>query len=504
MVRSKRLLLPVTIVCVLGVFLIALLNFMIHRTEEEHQTSSSSIYDAVLLQADESVNPLAAIDKDFHVAQEFTTNLPILVFALAGDKVNGQETGMLSVYNWEQAMNSLSVSPTQAIPVHIQFEKTSEKVKPNVDITVYNTKGEVASAGIMGMMPDSHWHLNSLRTDPSLLRTYTVYRTAAKFMDYVPRVAFCEVLIEREGMLSYLGVYELQESIGVGPGKVAISEPDPAKTRTDYFLVSDMARQGRLLSTRQIDGRYVRGYTSLLYPTEDMLSREQIEYIEKDYTTIEKRVSELGDYSILLDVDNVIDYYIVNLYFGNSSAGKSMTYMTNTIGGKLKLGPICDFDLALGNLNGPSPDPEEVTYDQQLFLSDMIRDNGFVSRLLRRFVELRRTVLQEDSVYQTIDETRNYLKCAKQRDDYRWGRTDQTEGISAIYRNGPIESTEYERDLYRIKSYLTKHASEIRSTFAKIEEDQRIAMRFEGGNGLLLFVALVLFFIPSILINRKG
>ncbi|MBQ9010089.1 MAG: CotH kinase family protein, partial [Clostridia bacterium] len=429
---------------------------------------------------------------------------PILVFALAGDKENGLETGMLSVYNWTEEQNSLFVSPTQAFPVAIRIENTSESVKPNVDITVRNTEGETASASILGMMPDSQWHLNSLRTDPSMLRSYTVYRTAAKFMNYVPRVAFCEVLIERAGERSELGVYELCDTVGVGPGKVNLSEPDPMKTRTDYFLVSDMARQGRLMSTRQIDGKYVRGYTSLLYPTEDMLSREQIEYIEKDYTTIEKRVTDLNDYSILLDVESLIDYYIVNLYFGNSNAGKSMTYLTNTISGKLQMGPIYDFDLALGNLNGPSPDPEEVTYEHQLFLSDMIRDNGFVSRLLRRFVELRRTVLREESVYQIIDETRNFLKCAKQRDDYRWARSEESEGISAIYRNGTIESTEYERDLYRIKAYLTKHASEIRNTFAKIEEEQRIAMRFEGGNGLLLFVALVLFFIPSILINRKG
>ncbi len=504
MVRSKRLLVPVTIVCVLGVFLIALLSFMLNRTEEGRQESSSSIYEIDLLQADDSVNPLAAIDENYHVMQDFTSNLPIMIFTLAGDKVNGQESGMLSVYNWVEEQNSLFVSPTQAFPVKVRFENTSEKVKPNVDVTICDKNGETAEAGVMGMPPDSQWHLNSLRTDLSMLRTYTAYRVASQLMEYVPRVAFCEVLIEREGELSYLGVYELCETIGVGPGKVSIADPDPEKTRTDYFLVSDMNRQGRLLSTRQIDGRYVRGYTSLLYPTEEMLSREQLEYIEKDYTTIEKRVSSLNDYTILLDVDSVIDYYILNLYFGNSMAGKSMTYLTNTIDGKLCMGPICDFDLALGNLNGPSPDPEEVSYEQQLFLGKMIKDNGFVTRLLRRFVELRRTVLQEGTVYSIIDETRNYLKCAKQRDDYRWGRTEKSDGVSAIYRSGTIESNEYERDLYRIKAYLTKHASEIRSTFAAIEEEERIAMRFEGGNGLLLFVALVLFFIPSILINRKG
>ncbi|MBQ7488770.1 MAG: hypothetical protein IJT77_14870, partial [Clostridia bacterium] len=110
----------------------------------------------------------------------------------------------------------------------------------------------------------------------------------------------------------------------------------------------------------------------------------------------------------------------------------------------------------------------------------------------------------DDVVYRTIDEARDYLAIARQRDDYRWRQRDTDTGVAAIYRPGTIESNEYERDLYRIKAYLTEHASEVRNTLALIEEEQRIEMRFTGGNTLLLFVSLVLFFIPSILVNRKG
>lgn len=503
MVRSKRLLVPVTIACIVGVFVIALLHFIVHRTGEG-RSDPTLFYEEGYLPADTSLDPLAAIGEDYKVTQEFVSNLPILVFSLSGDKESGWESGMLSVFNWENEMNSLYVSPTQAIQVRLKTESTGTTTKPDFDIEFVDSSGNPRGVEILGMPEDTSFQLNSMRNDLSMVRTYTAYRTASEFLDFVPHVEYCEILLERDGETFYQGLYQLRENIGVGPTKVNLNPPEPDKTRVDYFVLSDTSRHGRLMGTRQIDGKYVRGYTSLIYPNEEELTKEQLDFIESDYNTIVTRVQTLNDYSILVDLDSLMDYYIFNMYFGNTSAGKSMTYMYRTVGGKLQFGPVYDFDLALGNLNGEDPDPENVKFDQQIFFNDLATENSFVAAFLRRFVELRRTVLKDDVVYRTIDEARDYLAIARQRDDYRWRQRDTDTGVAAIYRPGTIESNEYERDLYRIKAYLTEHASEVRNTLALIEEEQRIEMRFTGGNTLLLFVSLVLFFIPSILVNRKG
>ena len=503
MVRSKRLLIPVTIACIVGIFAIALLHFIAHRTVEG-RSDPAVFYKDSYLPADTSLDPLAAVGEDYSVSQEFISNLPIFVFTLAGEKENGWEKGMLSVYSWKNEINSLYVSPTQAIQVRLKAENTAETTKPDFELETIDSEGNLKEVEILGLPADTSFHLNSMRDDLSMVRTYTAYRTAAEFLNFVPHVDYCEILVERDGEMVYQGLYQLTEKIGVGSTKVRLDSPQIDKTRVDYFVVSDTARRGRLLSTRQIDGKYVRGYTSLLYPNEEDLTRDQLDYIERDYNTITSRVNARNDYGILLDLDSLMDYYIFNMYFGNTNAGKAMTYMYKKVGGKLQFGPVFDFDLALGNLKGDDPDPENINYDQMIFFSDLASENSFVAAFLRRFVELRRTVLRDEVVYRTIDEARDYLLIAKQRDDYRWRGRDTDTGVAAIYRTGTIESNEYERDLYRIKSYLTEHASAVRDTFALIEEEQRIKMRFTGGNTLLLFVSLVLFFIPSILVNRKG
>ena len=216
MVRSKRLLIPVSFACIIGVFLIALLYFIAHR-KAEGRSDTSAFYEVSYQPADVSLDPFAAIDEEYRVSQDFISNLPIFVFTLAGEKENGLENGMLSVYNWRGEMNGLLVSPTQAMQIKLKIESTGEKNKPNLDLTVVDENGNPKKAGIMGFPEDTTFHLNSLRNDLSMVRTYTAYRTASQFMKFVPHVDFCEVLIERDGVLSYQGVYELCENLGVAP-----------------------------------------------------------------------------------------------------------------------------------------------------------------------------------------------------------------------------------------------------------------------------------------------
>ena len=502
MVRSKRILIPVTIVAILGVFLIAFLYFSMNRDGERHQ-AASLFYENSLQAADISVDAFASMDQDYNIGQNFTSNLPIFIFVRGNEKENGWESGLLEIYDWGDD-NNLFVSPTTSVSVRLKEESVRSGIKPDIDIEMDGKAGEMTGVSLLGLAPDQTWHLSSMRNDTSMVRDYTAYRTASMIMEEVPRVAYCEVLYEEGGEITYQGLYELTETVGVGQGKVEVKEPQDNMVRVPYFVVSDTSRQGKIIGSRQLETRYQRAYTSLLYPPEERLSQEQMRYIENRYQTITDRVHNLDDYTVVLDVDALIDYYIVNMYFGNYMAGKTNTYLTDSPEGKLKLGPVYGFELALGNDQGTASDPEKVSFDGMLFLEDLVADSSFVSQFLDRFVELRRTVLRDQVIFAFIDEARDYLSVAKQRDDRRWRGDETTTEIPAIYRSGSIESNNYELDLYRIKSYLTTHATEVRTHFAKIEEEQRIASRFTSGNTLLLFVSLVLFFIPSILINRKG
>ena len=82
---------------------------------------------------------------------------------------------------------------------------------------------------------------------------------------------------------------------------------------------------------------------------------DQRNYIQKYYTDTEAALfaSNFADpalgYAAYLDVDSVVNYYIVNELLKNPDGATASFYLYKKRGGKLFFGPVWDFDLAMGN-----------------------------------------------------------------------------------------------------------------------------------------------------------
>ena len=98
----------------------------------------------------------------------------------------------------------------------------------------------------------------------------------------------------------------------------------------------------------------------------DVLAPEQVERIQAVVNAMETALfgadyrDPVKGYAGHLDVEALVDFYLINEYLRNNDAFYSSTYVTRQRGGKLKFGPLWDFDLAkmaipIGRPQAPAP-----------------------------------------------------------------------------------------------------------------------------------------------------
>ena len=114
-----------------------------------------------------------------------------------------------------------------------------------------------------------------------------------------------------------------------------------------------------------------------------------------------------------------------------------------------------------------------------------------------------------------MDETVAYLKSARVREWYRWA-ADYEDGsfgnphnyyLMDYEKDGMILSRfndDYEQELYNIRTYLYRHGRVIQTELTKLYDLAEYNTSIKNENELLLVIVMVLFLVPSLLINRKG
>lgn len=235
------------------------------------------------------------------------------------------------------------------------------------------------SAALLGMPASKHWVLLANYADKTLMRNDIAFMLSKNMgMEYAPRSQYVEVKLN--GV--YQGVYQLVEHIRVAKDRVNI--PEMKVTDTDAEKISG----GYLM---EIDFRYHKDYCkspdAMWEPycvNGENLNRQvdfcldsthgmnpfclqspetlhdpawsaQRAYIEKYFADTEAALfgSNFKDpdngYAAYLDVDSVINYYLINELFKNPDGALASAFVYKKRNGKLFFGPVWDFDLSLGN-----------------------------------------------------------------------------------------------------------------------------------------------------------
>lgn len=314
----------------------------------------------------------------------------------------------------------------------------------------------------------------------------------------------------------YQGVYLLGENIKRGENRVNISEYKKDSAFNSYLVRRD--RYDVEAITLENFGRlngYSTEYMALLYPPKSKVTGEMVNYVNQDLNQIERILySEDPDvfasYSRVIDTDSFVDYFLINEFFGNYDAGNNSTYFYKDMAGKLKMGPVWDFDGAMDNYQFEPFDVEVLAFQTKPWFDRLCKDKQFLKKLEKRYTKLRCSTLSNHHIIGKIDEIIAYLGGAEQREWARWGHwytTDNryspqkyiSEDGTVLHRN----AITYPDEIYRIKTMLRDHAENIPRELRKLEKNAEFNTGLSSWMGWLLLLATASFLIPAIYIGYR-
>ena len=269
---------------------------------------------------------------------------------------------------------------------------------------------------VFGEAADKNWVLLANYFDKSMLRNaLAFYLGSLSNLQYTPKFHFMELMLNGR----YTGTYQLTEALKVNKNRINIGE--------DGFLL-------------EIDNHLRENEVSFTTPRlefpirihEPELTVEDPDYIYiRDYMLKAEEalfsddfLDEHKGYRQYFDIESFADWYVITELLENPEAGDG--YMSKTRNGKLHMGPLWDFDLAIGN-NAYATYGDDSVNPYFLFTryqhynpywNRLFQDPQFVSLVKSR---MNYFISKKDDIMRFINEYALYLKKSVAENDNRWG-----------------------------------------------------------------------------------
>ncbi len=313
---------------------------------------------------------LLAAQTDF--AQSLKSNLPIIVINTNGQTILDEpkiSASMGIIDNGPGGANDSSDPFNNydgKIGIEIRGSSSQMFPKKQYGIELRDDVGEGVSASLLGMPAEEDWVLFAPYNDKSLMRDALAYKLGRDLGQYAPRTRFCEVIINDV----YQGVYVLIEKIKRDKNRVDINKLNPDENSGDnltggYIIKIDKSTgsgSGGWTSTYPPPGRNGNQtiYFQYDYPKDVDITSQQKNYIQQVLSNFEGTLAgndftdPVQGYARYIDVNSFIDFFIANEVSKNVDGYRLSTYLhkqKDSDGGKLRMGPIWDFNLGFGNAN---------------------------------------------------------------------------------------------------------------------------------------------------------
>jgi CotH kinase protein/Secretion system C-terminal sorting domain len=385
-----------------------------------------------------------------------TSNLPIIKVNTNGKTIFNEPkilADMEIIYNGIGKTNTVTDKPTGYLgKTGIEFRgSTSQQLFPKkpygIELWVDSTE-KSRKVALLGMPEESDWVLNTSYNDKTLMRDVLSYDLANRMGRYATRTRYCEMVING----NYEGLYILMEKVKKDKNRVDVSTLKLTDNSGDdvtggYILKIDKTEgsKSRLWNTTLTINAV--NYTipiQIEYPKITDITDAQFNYI-KNYVTEFETSLKASDYLTpkakwrdMIDIDSFVDYFLITEFTKNVDGYRLSTYFykdKDSKGGKLKMGPAWDYNLAFGNaeyLEGYKPTgwqykvndlaiPAKDTY----FLSPtwwerLSLDSTFRYKAAKRWEVLRKSALSPDRINNWMDSTANTLNEPKVRNFSRW------------------------------------------------------------------------------------
>lgn len=315
--------------------------------------------------------------------------------------------------------------------------------------------GNEKKVSLLGMEEENKWILNGPFLDKTQIRNYVAYNIAGKITDAVPEIRFVELYLND----NYQGLYTIIESVSRTLTNITSYKPKWANGMSSYILRMDRLDPNTIITnnfskyTNQI---IQNNAINVVYPSEDKLSKELLEVINKDFSKFEKALYsyDFDEYFKYIDIDSFVDYMIINEFFKNSDAGTHSTYVYKDVRGKIHMGPIWDFNNSADNYVDEVYSEENFLFQEKLWYDILLKNEKFVNKVINRYKYLRKNVLSNEYIQNYIDETVMYLGRSIDRNFKVWGYTFDERYTRDMLRPNDRNYRSYSEALEQYKEFL--------------------------------------------------
>lgn len=364
---------------------------------------------------------------------------------------------------------------TASYKTHMRYRGSSSAAYPKKQFKLNILKDDSMkdrAVSLLGLNKESNWVLNGPYLDKSYTRTYMMYDLSRSLFDWAPQVEFLEVFVDGD----YQGIYLLIESIEGSKSRLDLNEFGLLNGQIPFIVKRDRVDEGdMILSTYAANKLITSNDLLLVEPNPDKISEIHKSWIETYISEFEEVLYSsdfndvYGGYSQYIDVDNFVDYYVLNLFSHNNDAGNLSTYIYKDLDTKMKLVPW-DFNNAIGLYHDNTPDI--IDNEAYNWFSRLLEDPNFRNKVVDRYYDLRQGILSDDYLENFIESYQTPNKEAFLRDIKKW-YFDIDQSFSPV----PIELTLFRQEnstknmkkfMYEMTQYLDENIEkQLKAVFSK-------------------------------------
>lgn len=395
----------------------------------------------------EEVKEWAAPDEEsleYYDLGEFSTTLPVVYMNTKGQQVLKENAiwGNIALLDGNGEEQSVFSTPNSIYRATIKYRGASSYSKfdkKQYRIKFYkNKKDSAKEVSLAGMGANSEWVLNGPYLDKTLIRNKLVYDLARELNGWAPDTRFVELFVDGE----YQGVYLAVEPVTNGESRLRLAEFGLLSGETAYIVNRDRIDTG----SEEIDtwGK-TNGYTYnalyIRYPSKNKITEKQKEYIQKDISEFEQALygknfsdKRIG-YQAYIDMDNWVDYFIINEFAMNYDAGNLSTYLYKELDGKLQLA-VWDFNNGFDNYQWFRTETDVLHTVENSWFQRLWQDEAFRERVCERYVQLRKTTLSDEHIAEKIASYQEELGEAVDRNFKVWGYSFKENLLAGTSKEG--------------------------------------------------------------------
>ena len=234
-----------------------------------------------------------------------------------------------------------------------------------------------SKAEILGMPKHKRWVLLANWLDRTLLRNHVSFRIAMQTdLEWTPHGEFVEVILNGK----HIGNYYLCEQIKVDEDRVNIREPELTDTDGGFMMEIDTYYD------ENFKFRSAVRQFPYMFKDPDEVTDSQFAFVEDFINDMEGALYDNArfaarEYADYLDIDSFIDWWITYELTGNTETKHPKSiYVHKDMGGKLKAGPVWDFDWKTFRLNN-----EEWVTKNHFYFDALFKDSVFVAKVKERW-----------------------------------------------------------------------------------------------------------------------